>query len=107
MNAKRKYNNKTVQLRKGIQSVHDITFRPNKAVHRNFTGLDTREKEIDLTGVFPEYSPKSPVGKVVDRSNNSGEPIFFAFKESLKANKATDRAELNPKLLSTRVYTMR
>lgn len=93
--------------KKGISSVHDITFNHDQsATHRNFSSLDTGEKIIMLDEVSA-YSPENPLGHEVKRHMNKGEPIFFPFKQSAASGDSgtedTDN-ELDPKLLSTRIY---
>ena len=92
----------TVADRKGINSVHDMTFEPDKVIHSFFSNLDTGKKEIvpDQSWPVAEFS----VGKVTKRHVHEGEPVFFAFKEMNQEDTDEAPQQLDPRLLSTRVY---
>ena len=92
----------TVADRKGINSVHDMTFETDKVIHSFFSNLDTGKKEIAPNESWPpaEFS----VGKVTKRHVHEGEPVFFAFKEMNQEDINEAPQQFDPRLLSTRVY---
>jgi hypothetical protein len=94
---------KAVTDRKGISSVHDIKFEPNKVTHSFFSNLDTGKKEITPDDLWPVVD--CCVGKVSDRHIYNGNPLFFPFKEMLNDSADDGMQDLDPRLLATRVYT--
>jgi hypothetical protein len=107
MSQKVRLGNKTETLRQGISSIHDITWDKRGATHRQFTSLDTDEKVIDMVSWPIEHQPTytAPLGTVLDRHVNMEDPIFFAFKESQKANEiVAGTQKKDPAMLSTRIY---
>jgi hypothetical protein len=93
---------KAIVDRKGINSVHEFSFEPTKVTLSFFSNLDTEKKEMEPNELWPtaEYA----VGKVTKRQVHRGEPIFFPFKEMLQDDGSDEPSELDPWLLSTRVY---
>lgn len=89
--------------RTGINSVHDITFGQGKVTWQDFSNLETRKKTILATAAWPKYEAIDPVGDVLKRHVNQGEPVFYPFEKPIHSDDK-DEEMMDPKLLSTRIY---
>jgi len=88
--------------RKGINSVHDITWNFSNVEVCNYTNLDTGRKVLEPDG-WP-CTVNKPTGKVLDRHANQKDPIFFPFP-TLDVDVTAEAEYHDPKFLSSRIYS--
>jgi hypothetical protein len=92
----------TALEQKGINSVHDISFEPDKVTHTFFSNLERDQLVLSPTERWPTI--EQPTGKVSKRHVNKADPLFFSFKEMLLDEDDSWEKDLDDRRLATRVY---